>query len=208
MWRLVVSTSESTLTDEELVRRCRAEVPYGTVAFEILVRRYEPSVLRTCWHYLRDSAEAQEASQDVFVRVFRGLQRFEGRSSLRTWLFRIVRNVCVTRRMSRNERGTRELVYVQEATRQADVAREEAARDDPPHRRDGNALAASPGRAGAAVATLSRLDREILVLRFVSDLQLEGIAEMLDLSLSAAKMRLYRGLERFRCAYERSESDV
>jgi len=208
MWRLVVSTSESILTDEELVRRCRAEVPYGTSAFEILVRRYEPSVLRTCWHYLRDPAEAQEASQDVFIRVFRGLQRFEGRSSLRTWLFRIVRNVCVTRRMSRNERDNRELVYVQEVSRQADVARAEAARADIPHPRDNDDLTASTGRAAAAAATLSRSDREILVLRFVSDLQLEEIAEMLDLSLSAAKMRLYRGLERFRSAYEGSGSDV
>lgn len=76
----------------------------GEEAFSELVDRYGPSMLRVAWLYVRDQGLAQEIVQDTWVNVLRGLDRFEGRSSLRTWIFVILGN-CARRRAER-ERGT------------------------------------------------------------------------------------------------------
>ena len=66
-------------------------------AFTALVDGYGASMLRTARVYVRDRAVAEEVVQEAWVGVLRGIERFEGRSSLRTWLLRIVANVAKTR---------------------------------------------------------------------------------------------------------------
>ena len=85
------------VSDEILVELCREELPYETNAFEALLRRYEPTVFRTCLRYLGNEQEAEEASQDAFLRMFHGLKTFSGKAQFRTWLYRVVANVCATR---------------------------------------------------------------------------------------------------------------
>jgi RNA polymerase sigma-70 factor (ECF subfamily) len=189
--------ADETVRDAGLVELCQIQLPYSTEAFEVLVRRHEPQVFRTCWRYLGDAQEAEEASQDAFVRVFRGLARFEWRSSFRTWLFRIVHNVCVTRRRRRATHVAREAAYL-EHTR-GEIELEGSFESGTAHAGEDFA----PGAVREAVERLSEADRQVLVLRFVSDLQLEEIAEVLELALSATKMRLYRAMERFQRAYRR-----
>lgn len=181
-----------TEDDEHLVELCREQLPYRTDAFEGLVRRYEPMVLRSCAQYLRDPEEAQEATQDIFLRVFQALGRFEGRSSFRTWLFRIVRNACSTRRTRMIERGRKEASYVQE------LKELEGSRGF-----TGTAAIDQEARVSEVFAELSEDDRESLTLRFIAELSLEEIAETLDIGLSAAKMRVYRATERFRQIYRK-----
>ena len=66
-------------------------------AFERLVDMYGASMLRVARLYVRDAAVAQEVVQDAWLALLRGLDRFEGRSSLRTWLFSILVNIAKTR---------------------------------------------------------------------------------------------------------------
>jgi RNA polymerase sigma-70 factor, ECF subfamily len=65
--------------------------------FAELVDRHGASMLRVARTYERDPAVAEEIVQDAWLGLLRGIERFEGRSSLRTWLFRIVANVARTR---------------------------------------------------------------------------------------------------------------
>jgi RNA polymerase sigma-70 factor, ECF subfamily len=66
-------------------------------AFVELMRRYGASMLRVAQLYVRSRAVAEEVVQDSWLAVFKGISRFEGRSSLKTWLFRILTNTAKTR---------------------------------------------------------------------------------------------------------------
>jgi RNA polymerase sigma-70 factor (ECF subfamily) len=67
-----------------------------TEAFEGLVDRYQDKVYRLALSYTRDRARAEELAQDVFVKLWRALPRFDGRASLSTWLYAIARNTCLS----------------------------------------------------------------------------------------------------------------
>ncbi|MGW8182142.1 MAG: RNA polymerase sigma factor [bacterium] len=184
-------TSYEGRSDEEVARLCTEQLPYVTSAFEEILRRYEPVVLRTCYRYLGDLAEAEEACQDVFLRIYGKISQFEGRSSLRTWLYRIVFNVCSSRRTKMQRRSQREVMGGEVRQKRA-----------------GNLLMTPNFRVEQALGQLSPGDKEILLLRFDDDLSLEDIAQVMGLELSATKMRLYRSMERFKRIYTEVEKET
>ena len=175
-------------TDDVLVALCKAELPYVTTAFEKLVRRYEPMVYRTCLRYLKSEDEAEEATQDVFVRLFFNIDRFGGRASFKTWLFRIVTNICASKYRSLRRTREQQQAYLEHVEL---IEQEVQSIDD---------LELVDGPLINALDTLSAEDREILILRHVSDLSFLEISEVLGLKLSASKMRLYRAERRLRAA--------
>ncbi len=163
-------------------------MPFVTHAFETLVRRHQDVVLRTCSRYLGNREDAEDACQEVFLRVFHGLSGFQSRSSFRTWLFRIVANTCHDRhRRSRSERAVR-VDY--------DSKTMEPASRDPGT--DGSEIGILDGEAGQALALLSTADRQVLILRHVGELSFHELANVIGLGESAAKMRLYRAETRMR----------
>jgi RNA polymerase sigma-70 factor (ECF subfamily) len=181
------------ISDEQLVAQAQAELPYNTSSFEALVRAHEPRVFEACARYLGNEQDAEEVSQDIFVRVFHGLPEFEGRASFRTWLFSVVRNECASRYRKRKRADE------QRAAISAQMLEE----------RDTAVLALEPqqewtGPVGEAVGRLSEQDREVLILRHVGELSFQEIAKALGLGLSATKMRLYRAEERFRLEYDQA----
>jgi RNA polymerase sigma-70 factor (ECF subfamily) len=84
----------SPADDQELVERARGG---DEEAFALLVRRYSPMLLRLARMYVPTDALAEDVVQETWVAVVRGLERFEGRSSFKTWLFRILTNRAKTR---------------------------------------------------------------------------------------------------------------
>jgi RNA polymerase sigma-70 factor (ECF subfamily) len=80
--------------DEELVAALRAG---DEAAFAELVDRYESSLVRVARMYVRDRSTAEEVAQETWLAVLNGIDRFEGRSSFKTWLFRILTNRAKTR---------------------------------------------------------------------------------------------------------------
>ena len=84
----------ATQQDLALVRALRAG---DETAFMMLVERYQPAMLRVAQMYVSTRAVAEDVVQDAWVGVLKGLEGFEGRSSLRTWIFRILVNTAKTR---------------------------------------------------------------------------------------------------------------
>jgi RNA polymerase sigma-70 factor, ECF subfamily len=84
----------ATQQDLALVEALRAG---DETAFMMLVERYQPAMLRIALMYVSTRAVAEDVVQDAWVGVLKGLDRFEGRSSLRTWIFRILVNTAKTR---------------------------------------------------------------------------------------------------------------
>ena len=180
----------SELSDLEIVELCRFELPYNTRHFEVLMRRYDPWVYGVCQQLLRNDADAEDATQDVFLRVFHGLKRFEGRSAFKTWLYRLISNVCADyyAKQKKTDRSLRSLA-------------EHLLTADPPQETDLRGF--SESIIGQAIALLGEEDQEILLQRHVVGLSFEELAETAELKLSAAKMRLYRAEERLKQMYQR-----
>ena len=65
-------------------------------AFEELLRRYEGKVYRLCCALLRDPSQAEDTAQESLVRVWKALDRYDGRASLSSWIYAITRNRCLT----------------------------------------------------------------------------------------------------------------
>jgi RNA polymerase sigma-70 factor (ECF subfamily) len=91
------------LSDRELVDRARNG---DLLAFGQLVRRHQPRIHRLALHMLRDRSDAEDVSQETFIRAYQAIKRFDGRSEPFTWLYRIAVNLSLNtiraRKTSRN----------------------------------------------------------------------------------------------------------
>jgi len=186
-----LETSTSNDEDAELVARCVAELPHCLDAYQELVTKYEGLVFGTCKKMLGSLQDAEEVTQDSFLRIFHKIHQFEGRSTFKTWMFRIVYNFCLTRR--KKLAMTRERLEVVQENQSAKIADSERLKPGGAMDRDENVR--------EALGKLSEDDEKVICLRFVSDLSLEQMAEILDMKLSATKMRLYRAMEKFKVVY-------
>jgi RNA polymerase sigma-70 factor, ECF subfamily len=83
-----------TIEDARLVKALRAR---DESAFELLMREYHASLLRVAQIYVSSRAVAEDVVQDTWIGVLNGIERFEARSSLKTWIFRILTNIAKTR---------------------------------------------------------------------------------------------------------------
>ena len=103
----MTQTETEKLTDEELVARCKVELPYDVQSYRELLRRHQPLVFNTCRRMLRSDQDAEEVCQDAFLQVFHKIGTFEGRSTFKTWLYRVVYNLCIDRqrKLARRRKG-------------------------------------------------------------------------------------------------------
>src|SRR5688572_25286562 len=82
------------LGEAHLVAACLSRQPG---AFDLIVERHRRAVYQLCYRFVGNHEDASDLTQDVFLRAYRGLRGFRGRSSLATWLYRIGVNVCLNR---------------------------------------------------------------------------------------------------------------
>jgi RNA polymerase sigma-70 factor (ECF subfamily) len=180
-------------------------------AFEQLVDRYGASMRRFALTFVRSPAVADEVVQDAWLGVVRGIDRFEGRSSLRTWLFRIVANKAKTR----GERESRSIPF--SALEGADGGDEPAvdpgrfladgAWASPPQRWDAlpeERLLAAETRAVVddAIAALPRNQRLVITLRDVEGWPVDEIRNVLGLTETNQRVLLHRARSKVRAALE------
>src|SRR5690349_22954525 len=90
--------------EQTLIEQCRRQ---DYEAFSKIVDAYQVRVLGFVRRMVRGEEEAKDVTQEVFIKAFKHMERFDGRSSLRTWLFRIAHNLCIDR-ARRHDRGLTE----------------------------------------------------------------------------------------------------
>jgi RNA polymerase sigma-70 factor (ECF subfamily) len=181
-----------TLPDHGLVEQCRRGDPQ---AFARLVALHEGMVYGLAARLLGDSEEAKDLSQDVFLQIFRMLGRFEGRSSLKTWIYRIVVNQCRNRqRWWRRRRRERSCPL--DSLGPADEARLAADEAGGPYQALRRLELAR--HVQEALLKVSFDHRAILLLREVEGLSCEEIASALGLAEGTVKSRLARARESLR----------
>ncbi len=157
-------------------------------AFDEIFLRYERMVFNLALRMSGSRDEAADLSQEIFMRVYRHVGRFKGRSSLKTWVYRVALNCCRSRR-------ARWTPTMQELPA-AEVLEELQDRVTTPERA---ALARDAGRQVArALAKLPSPYREAVVLRDIEDLAYQEIAEVLGVRIGTVRSRIARGRERLR----------
>jgi RNA polymerase sigma-70 factor (ECF subfamily) len=182
-----------------------------------LVERYQPSMLRVARMYVSSGAVAEEVVQDAWLGVLRGLDGFQGRSSLRTWIFRILVNIAKTR--GRREARSRPFSSVWAPDP-----------DDGPAVEPGRFLPDGPGggpghwasepaswesvpearllssetlaQVGRAIEALPPNQREVIRLRDVLGWSSEEVRNALDLSETNQRVLLHRARSKVRRALE------
>lgn len=166
--------------DLALARRCAAG---DHAAIRELASANNQRLFRAAWSILKDRSEAEDGVQSAYLNAFASLDRFEGRSSLSTWLTRIVINEALSRLRAANRRRT-------EIEERGVIMLDEHRVDDSPDA----ALAREQLRAllERAVAALPTVYRTAFVLRDVEGLSVEETSEALSIPAASVKSRLFR----------------
>jgi RNA polymerase sigma-70 factor (ECF subfamily) len=181
------------MTDVELARLCTAR---DADAVRHVIGANNQRLFRTAWSILKDKGEAEEALQAAYVSAFGKMGSFEGRSSLSTWLTRIVVNEALGRRRAEQRRRRQlegEGVAVLDSYRESLMRGSEAEAPD-------MALARDQIRKmlEQAVADLPDVFRTVFVLREIEGLSSEETGAILDIPVQTVKTRLFRARRRLK----------
>lgn len=174
-----VSAGSSPLLSSLVVRARNGDAE----AFEEIVIRFERQVLGIATRLLGNSDDARDAAQEVFLRLYKYLRRFDEARELSPWLYRLTVNVC--RDIGRNRRSASTLSFEQEQA--------QGALDHLTSRHDIEAevrVAEERGIINAALATLSEKERAAIVLRDIAGLETREVARILCSSESTVRSQI------------------
>jgi RNA polymerase sigma-70 factor (ECF subfamily) len=154
-------------------------------AFDVIVRRHRRSMYLLCYRFLGNHEDAADATQDAFLRAFKGLARFKHESALTTWLYRVGVNTCLNR-VSVRRPETEPFDAVERVDgRAADPLAEVVRRETSEHVRQ-------------AIRRLPPKQRAALILRVYLELPHEEIARMLGSTVGAVKTNFFHALGNLR----------
>jgi len=175
--------------DRELVRRAQGA---DKVAFEELIRRHQHRVFAVAGGILKRREDVEDIAQQVFVKAYFSLKRFDQRAAFTTWLYKITVNECWD--LLRKKKA-RPLLYEsdlsEEQARQA-LSSAEQANDAP----DISERLAARQRIERLLEGLDDRDRLMLILKEVEGFSIQEIAEVMDLNANTVKVRLFRARRR------------
>jgi RNA polymerase sigma-70 factor (ECF subfamily) len=179
--------------DYRLLEQCRRGDRF---AFETLFRKYQTYVYNISLGMLGNGEDAADVTQETFLRLHRNLNSFRGDSSFSTWLYRVAVNLCITELRRRNRSRFQfldDLQHSDEATLTEEVG---------PTPDEHMALQEDRRVVQQVLKTLPPDYRAIMVLRHFQQLAYEEIAEVLGLSLSQVKTRLFRARKMFKDRFQ------
>ncbi|MBC8152700.1 MAG: sigma-70 family RNA polymerase sigma factor [Bacteroidetes bacterium] len=176
------------LKDEELIH-LYLNTQEGNY-FEHLYNRYVSKVYQRCLSFTRDAVQAQDFTQDIFVRVLTKLDRFQERSSFSTWLYAISYNYCMDQLRTVKRLDT---VSLDENYAQTVIDAEPAV-----------SIEYQLQQLASVMDKIAPSEVRLLGLRYEQGLPIDEIARQLHLKDSAVKMRLKRTREKLRRLYEQA----
>jgi RNA polymerase sigma-70 factor (ECF subfamily) len=176
------------LSDQVLVEKIRAG---DYQAFEFLVTRYESKVYRLAVRMLRNPQDAEDALQETFLQVFRGLAGFEGRSKFSTWLFRLATNVCLMR-IRHRETEPSKLLPLEDYLPKLEEGDSPQMMDWADRPEDALLSKESREKMMEALDKLPPEYRAVFILRDIEGFSNAETGESLGISVAAVKSRLHR----------------
>lgn len=162
------------MTDDELIEQVLSG---DATPFRLLMERYQGKVYGTVYKILQDSGHAEDATQDIFVKVYRSLSSFNRSASFSTWVYRIAVNHCMT--MLRRKKDVLQLPldhhWANQETPEGIAMRNETLTE-----------------IERAIQRMPEEARAVLALRLHADLPFEKIGEILSVPTDTAKVRFFR----------------
>jgi RNA polymerase sigma-70 factor (ECF subfamily) len=155
--------------------------------FEALLLDFQDKVFRLCYSMLGDRAQAEDAAQESFLRIWKSMDRYRGDSAIGTWIFSITRNVCLT---AISKRAARRSAPIEEAERATPHA--------PDRERDMLRL----------VGQLPENYRRVIMLFYMEERSYEEVARMLDLPVGTVKTHLHRARQQLATILKETDSGV
>lgn len=183
------------LNEPDLVGRCQAG---DLEAFNVLISRHETRVLNMAVRYLRDYHQALDETQEIFLKVFRKIRLFKGRSAFATWLYRITANHCLN--VIKTDRGPgavhRHAVSLDEAREEnfQDLLRDEHA----PKPDEASAWSELRETIVELIEKLPDQQRQVILLCHFEHLSYEEIGEVLEVPLTTVRSCLHRARQRLK----------
>jgi RNA polymerase sigma-70 factor, ECF subfamily len=202
-----VRTAEHSPSDPDaaLLDRLRAG---DEAAFMELVERHHAALVRLAQSFVSSRAVAEDVAQETWLGVLKGIDRFEGRSSLKTWIFRIL----VNRAKTRGERESRSVPFSSLATDDEPTVDPERFLDagawsSPPRAWEGEPVerllaGEARGVIDAAIAELPSAQRQVITLRDVEGLDAADVADLLEITDGNQRVLLHRARAKVRGALE------
>ncbi len=191
----ILAGAQSGISEEDarILRGLRAGIEE---AYEELLERYEQQVYSMVYRLLGNQSDSSDVVQEIFLKVFRGVNSFREHSSLRTWIYRIAVNEVHNHRRWFVRHCRREVPMGKEPAEHEYLA--EFARDPGPSPYD-QALDSETRRLiERALTRINPVYRTAVVLRDIQNLSYEEIGEVLQISLGTVKSRILRGREALR----------
>lgn len=161
-------------------------------AFETLIRSHQKKVYNIALRMTKNPDDAQELSQDTFIRAFTAIKKFRGDSSFSTWLYRIAMNVCTD---FLRKRGKAVVVSMEQGAAGNENDQTIQLADDGPSPDELSEKRQLKDLVRQAMDSLSAEHRQVLVLRDLMDLTYKDIANTLNLSEGTIKSRINRARE-------------
>lgn len=184
--------TKDAISDEDLARRAASG---DETSFEVLVERYSPRIYSLAYRFLNDKGEAEDAVQEVFIRVYRALPKSKLDLAFKPWIYKIATNECINRSRRRRESAaitTEALEGVPDgASSPQDEFLEKELREI----------------LTGAIARLPKRYRRVVLLRYMEGFSFREIAETLGIPEGTAKTFFSRAKEMLRKYLAGFESD-
>lgn len=186
------STSRKNLTDEEAVEEYLKT--QNNYYFELLYNRYSSKIYGKCLTILKETNLAQDATQDIMMKILLNLAKFGGRSKFSTWVYSITYNFCID--FVRKKKKDKSVLV-------EDINKYEGADDV----EDKEILEVRLENLKYILAQIPSGDQSILMMKYMDNMSIKEISSVLDKTESAIKMKLKRAKHKFIIIHQEYEKN-
>ncbi len=189
LFALLSQSKRNSLSDEEVIAEyLKSQNPYY---FDILYNRYSAKIFGKCLTLLRDEFKAQDATQDIMMKILLNLNKFSGNSKFSTWVYSITYNFCIDSiRKAKKDKS----ILMDDVSMLSDVEDEVS---------DKFLLEIKLERLKKILEMINVEDKSILLMKYLDGLSIKDIASIKDKSESAIKMKIKRAKEKFMKVYRK-----
>ena len=186
---VISGAASKSISDEEAIEAYLES--QNSNYFNILYDRYSKKVFGKCYSLLKSEAKAEDAAQEIFVKVLLNLSKFSGKSKFSTWLYSITYNYCIDA-IRKNKKNIGVLVddigiYGEKVVDEID---------------DSELLEKNVYRLKEVLNILPAGDKAILLMKYQDEFSIKEICGIIDKSESAVKMKIKRAKEKFIRTYK------
>ncbi|MBK9151863.1 MAG: sigma-70 family RNA polymerase sigma factor [Saprospiraceae bacterium] len=187
---ILTGVASAAMSDEEAVRLYMES--HNVNYFNLIYDRYSDKIFAKCISILKIQEDAEDAVQDIFVKVLLNLAGFNGKSRFSTWIYAITYNYCIdlARRKSKNITDSYGDMHIH-----ADL-------EDPID--DSKILEVKIQKLKMILNDLSPEDKSVLLMKYQDDMSIRDICTVFNKTESAVKMKILRAKERFIKVYEQN----